>query len=116
MKTRAQVIRDLAQVYRHKIIIQQLVTGYDEYNQPIDEWQDVSTFWAKIEDLTGREYFAAQQVPTSQVSTRVRIRWRPDIKPEMRVVHGDRVLDIKAVLDRDGRRRELQLMCQEVIP
>lgn len=101
---------------RHKVTIQRLMTGEDEYGQPLNAWQDVVTVWANVEDLTGREYLAAQQVPTTQVSTRVTIRWRSDVKPEMRVVHGSRLLDIKAVLDSDGRRRELQLMCQEVAP
>ncbi|MBC7193869.1 phage head closure protein [Marinobacter sp.] len=99
---------------RHRILIQRLASGQDEYGQPLNAWQDVATVWAKIEDLSGREYFQAQQVPTAQVSTRITIRWRPDIEPTMRVVHGARVLDIKAVLDPDGRRREIQLMCLEV--
>lgn len=101
---------------RHRVTIQQRVTGQDEYGQPLNTWQDMATVWAKIEDLTGREYFSAQQIPTAQVSTRATIRWRADVKPEMRLVHGSRVLDIKAVLDPDGRRRQLQLMCQEVTP
>ena len=99
---------------RHRVTIQQLVVGQDDYGQPLNTWKDAATVWAKVEDLTGREYFAAQQVPTAEVSTRVTIRWRADIEPAMRVVHGARVLDIKAVLDPDGRKRELQLMCQEV--
>ncbi len=101
---------------RHRVTIQRLVTGQDDYGQPLDAWQDVATVWAKVEDLTGREYFQAQQVPTVQVSSRVTIRWRSDVKPEMRVLASNRLLDIKAALDPDGKRRELQLMCLEVTP
>jgi len=34
----------------------------------------------------------------------------------MLVRHDGRELEIQAVLDRDGRRRWLQLMCREVTP
>lgn len=101
---------------RHRVTIQQKTITQDTYGAEVETWAAVTTVWAKIEDLSGREYFAAQQVPTAQVSTRVTIRWRADVKPEMRALANGRVLDIKAALDPDGRKRELQLMCLEVTP
>lgn len=101
---------------RHRITIQKPVSTQDEFGQPTDSWDNVITLWAKVEDLSGREYFIAQQVPASQVNARITIRWRVGIKSEMRIVHGDRILNIKAVLDPDGRRKWLHLMCQEVSP
>mgnify|MGYP005862916515 CR=1 FL=1 len=100
---------------RHRVVLQQLVAGEDDYGQPTDTWQNMATVWAKIEDLAGREYFRAQQVPTAQISTRITIRYRSDVKPEMRIVWGDRTFNIAAVLDPDGRNRELQIMCLEVV-
>ncbi|OHV12122.1 phage head closure protein [Kushneria phosphatilytica] len=41
---------------------------------------------ASIEPLSAREFVASQAV-SSQVTARVVIRWRPGIKPTMRVVH-----------------------------
>lgn len=101
---------------RDRITIQQLVSGQDSYGQPIDVWQDVVTTWARVEDLSGREYFAAQQVPTSQITTRVTIRWRNDIKPYMRIIHGSRIYDIQSVPDPGGKKKYCQIMCKEVIP
>jgi SPP1 family predicted phage head-tail adaptor len=101
---------------RQRVTIQQLISGQDEYGQPVNAWDSIATVWAKVEDLAGREYFQAQQVPTSQVNTRITIRWRLDVKPEMRIVSGDRIFDIVAVLNPTGKKIELQLMCREVVP
>lgn len=101
---------------RHRVTIQSRSMGQDDYGQPLNTWQDITSVWADIEDLSGREWFQGQQIPSSQVSVRVTIRYRPDIKPDMRLLVENRVLDIKAVLDPTGRRQNLQLMCQEVIP
>lgn len=99
---------------RHRITIQTLSATKDECGHPVG-WDDVATVWAKVEDLSGREYFIAKQATATQVSTRITIRYRTDIKPEMRIVDGSRIFDIEAILDPDGRRRELQLMCQELV-
>jgi len=85
----------------------------DEFGQPIDDWVDVCTVWASIEALRGREYFTAQQT-VAQSDHRVTIRYRSGIEPAMRLVHGQRVFDIQAVLDRAGERRWLELICKEV--
>ena len=99
---------------RHRVTIQQYGITRDDFGAEVPDWMPLATVWASVEDLAGKEYFAAQQV-NAEVSTRIRIRYRGDIKPQMRVVYGARVLDIQAVLDPEGRRRELQLMCKEAV-
>jgi len=100
---------------RHRVVIQQATTTHDEYNQPIQTWQDFVTVWAKVEDLSGREYFAAQERESAEVKTRVTIRYRTDVQPNMRVVSGSRTFEIVSVIEPDGRKRELQLMCREAV-
>ncbi len=100
--------------FRHRITLQELVTGQDEAGQPVDMWQDVATVWAAVEPLRGREYFAAQQVQ-AEVTTRIRIRYRRGIRPEMRVLYDGRLFNILSVIDPEERHVELQLMCREVV-
>lgn len=100
--------------FRHRITLQELVTGQDEAGQPVQEWQDVATVWAAVEPLRGREYWAAAQVQ-SEVTTRIRIRYRSGIRPDMRVLYGGRVFNVTAVIDPEERHMELQLMCREVM-
>lgn len=100
---------------RHRITIQEFVEQVDEYGTPIGSgWQDVATVWAAVEPIQGREYILLQNTQ-SELTTRVRIRYRPGIKPAMRVVYGTRIFDIQAVIDFEERHVELQLMCKEVI-
>lgn len=99
---------------RHKVVIQQESGIRDpDSGEIIPGWSTFAEVWAEVVDLSGREYWSAQQVQ-SQVSTRVRIRYLDGVKPTMRVAHGSRTLQIEAVIDPDGRRRELQLMCSEI--
>lgn len=103
-----------AAIFRHRITLQELVTGQDEAGQPVQEWQDVATVWAAVEPLRGREYWAAAQVQ-SEVTTRIRIRYRSGVRPDMRVLYDGRLYNINAVIDPEERHMELQLMCKEVL-
>ncbi len=103
-----------AAIFRHRITLQELVTGQDEAGQPVQEWQDVATVWGAVEPLRGREYFAAAQVQ-AEVTTRIRIRYCRGIRPDMRVLYDGRLFDILSVIDPEERHRELQLMAREVI-
>lgn len=103
---------------RHKVTIQQRVETQDASGEVLESYTGFLTTFASIEALSGRELFAAQQVQ-SEVSTRIRIGFRPGVKETMRVLHtidhGSPeevdVYDIQAVLpDRTGRR-EVQLLC-----
>lgn len=99
---------------RHRITLQECVSGQDEAGQPVQEWQDVATVWGAVEPLRGREYFAAQQVQ-AEVTTRIRIRYRKGIRPEMRVLYDGRIFQIVAPpIDPEERHREIHLMCKEV--
>jgi SPP1 family predicted phage head-tail adaptor len=99
---------------RYRIDLQAPPVGQDIDGDPNTEWTSAGTVWAAKEDLTGRELFAAQAVQ-SEISTRFRIRYRDGIVPSMRIVCDDIIYNIAAVLDRDGTRRELQLMCSSEV-
>ena len=99
---------------RHRVTIQQPVETQNAYGEPVVAWQDVATVWAAVEPLRGREFFDAQQVQ-ARVDHRIRIRYRADVTPKMRVLLGSRAFNIQAVIEPESRRRELHLMCKEAI-
>ncbi|NSW92316.1 MAG: phage head closure protein [Firmicutes bacterium] len=104
-----------AGLLRRKVAIQKLVEVKDPLSGELKkDWADFATVWGSIEDLAGREFFDAQQV-NSEITTRVKIRYRKDIKATMRIICDDRVLEIAAPpIDPDGRKRELYLLCKGV--
>jgi SPP1 family predicted phage head-tail adaptor len=74
----------------------------------------VAEVWAAKEPLSGREFLEAQQVQ-ADLSVRFRIRYRDDVRPEMRCVEDGHTYHISAVLDQKGEKKELHLMCTEVL-
>jgi SPP1 family predicted phage head-tail adaptor len=99
---------------RSRVALQTATETQDDYGAPVPSWATTATVWGEVVDLSGREYFAAQQV-NAEVSTRIRIRYLAGVVPKMRAVANGRTFDILAVLDPDGRKRELHLMCKEVV-
>jgi len=97
---------------RHRVTIQQKVPTRDTFGGELVTWSPVATVWASVEPLQGREYLAARQLQ-AELTTRIRIRCRTGILPQMRVVWGSHTYDIQAVIEPESGRRELQLMCTE---
>lgn len=79
------------------------------------DWTNYTNAWAAVEDLSGRDYIQSQQLAEgSRVSTRITLRWRGDIDQSMRIKHGERTFSIQAILDPDGTKKMLQLMCSRL--
>lgn len=69
--------------------------------------------WAKIEPTSARDEFVEQRQEQSTTHM-VTIRWRGDVKSQMRVLHRGRKLLIQSIVDRDERRRFLICECEEI--
>lgn len=100
-----------------RITIQEPTSGSparNAYNEKNVVWADFAELWAEIIPLIGREFWAQQQVQ-SEVTIKVRIRYKSGVLPTMRVVYGARTLYIKSVIDVDEAHKEMVLMCSEGI-
>lgn len=86
-----------AQQLNNKVAIKRLDSGVDEIGQPVDTWTEVASVWADIRHPSGSESIRADQV-ASVVRASIRVLKRADVTAAMRVYHGDRVYEIKAVL------------------
>ncbi len=106
--------RDLIGQMRQRIALQvRTVTRVEGI--PEENWATVATVWAAVADLSGKEYFQAGAMQ-SEVTTRIKIRYRTGITPSMRVLYGSRVFQILSVIDKDERHHVIELTCKEVIP
>jgi len=99
---------------RHRVTLQaptneQDATGSEVITYPTD----TVSVWAEVLELRGREYISARE-QHSELTTKIRIRYREDIGVLWRAVHGTRVYDVIHVVDLMGKRRELELMCAEI--
>ena len=101
---------------RHRIYITERVEDLNELGEPVETWVTRHTVWAQIEDLSTTERLRAGS-SSAQITTRVTIRHRDGIHAGMRVLVGDRILEITgSPIDRDGRSRLIELACREVTP
>jgi len=102
-----------AGLLRHQVTIQTRTDIRDGKGTAVETWSDVTTVWGSIEPLQGKEYYDAHR-ENADITHRARIRYRPGVTRENRLLYGSRIFDIEAVLNPDERNRELTLLCREV--
>lgn len=98
---------------RHLVQLQRRVVTRDTYGGGIEEYHDIAEVWARIQPLRGEEYFKAQQI-TSSLDTKITIRYLYGLEPIDRVVFGNRIYGVHALINPDEKNAEMQLMCSEV--
>ena len=96
-----------------RVTVERFSRTEDELGQPIEAWAPLFTCWAAVEPLTGREYIAAQAA-VSEVTARIRMRFRPWMTAEDRVIHNGTTYNIVSLIDVRSDHRELVLMCKAV--
>lgn len=99
---------------RHRVTIQhRSQTQNPNTGEITPGWEDVATVWASVEPLSAREFIAAQG-QQSEVTARIKIRYREGITAAMRVLHRGNVYNIEGVLpDAKSGRHYLTLPVSE---
>lgn len=98
-----------------RVAIERAVSGspaVNAFGEPNVIWDELAEVWAAMEPLTGREFWAQQQVQ-SEITVRIRVRYRSDVMAGMRVVYNDAIYMIRNIIDPLEKHEELQLMCAE---
>lgn len=103
-----------AGLLRHQVTLQRPRTSGDAFGEERAEWEDVVELRAAITPVSGTEQMAAAQLAAT-VTHQVTTRYWPGITPRMRLLYGQRVLNIVSVVDVDERRRELRMDCAEAV-
>ncbi|MDE1466087.1 phage head closure protein [Spartinivicinus poritis] len=63
---------------KHRITIEKPELSKDEFGQPTKNWVVVCTTKAAIDPISGKEFFAAQQI-NNAINYKITIRYRPGI-------------------------------------
>ena len=92
-----------------KITIQQVTEGRTESGAVTETWSTFAEPFASVEPVSGREYFAAQQVQAEN-TVKFRIRYQRGINPKMRILYNDNVYDIQSIINGSERNDELLIM------
>lgn len=104
--------------YRHILTAQRFVGTRDVYGEPLTAddtaWENFLSFRAAISPISGREFYAAEQLQ-SEVTHKVRCRYRDGLHTEHRLKFGRRTFQILSVIDWEERHESLLIMCKELV-
>ena len=78
-----------------------------------ESWVTRQKLYASVHDVRGGEVFRGVQLEAN-VDLVVEINYHAWVDPKMRVRHEGRNLNIDAMLDREQRKRDLELHCSRV--
>lgn len=96
-----------------RIELQSATTAKNTYGEDVKTWATYTTVWASVVPLSGRELIYAQQI-SSEINIRVTIRYAATVAVGHRVKYGTRYFDINAVIDREMKNEQIELMCKEL--
>lgn len=99
-----------------KITIQRRTQTQDAAGQPVDAWVDVVKPWAWVKTQTGMGALRNSQdgsVAMSLVAYSFRIRYRPSVTDDMRVIYGGLYFDIKQVRHDLADHEWTDIVCEE---
>lgn len=100
---------------RQRVVFQRATVGQDSFGEPDQTWTDLATRWALVQPLRGNERRNANET-MAEVTTRIVCRNDSTIKtlaPGDRATWSGHTYDIKAVIARDHRRSELEILALE---
>jgi SPP1 family predicted phage head-tail adaptor len=75
-------------------------------------WADGSTIWAAIWPISANEAMRSGQL-TLEITHRIRIRYRSDIKGSWRIKFGDHYFSIVSLINPNQANKTLDLLCKE---
>lgn len=113
---------------QHFATIQKNTEADDTFRDIAGGWQDVKTVMVQFLPIAGREYIQLQQTE-AQTTHRVRMNYRSDVNPKMRLrmarpgideidQENDshfRIFHIESVINVNEANRELELMVKEQV-
>lgn len=97
---------------RHRVTFESRKTGRDEFGQPLEGWDLVATLWASVEPISGRELLSSQQTQ-SEITHRIRCRYRAGIETAQRIVYDGRPFNIESVINPREIGASLEILATE---
>ena len=99
-----------------RVRIERPVKTRNSLGEQLVTWEEFATVWAAVEPLSGGE-LTSLRAELADVTARIRIRYRPGVRPEMRIVHGSAVYNIASAIDVGSRHHELEILgATEAVP
>lgn len=99
---------------RHMVELQRATVTTDSHGDQVQAWETLAEVHAEVLPISGREMVQASQV-MADVNFTIRLRAYPELTltPKDRIKFGERIFDIRHIVDWGGRGVEWQVFCTE---
>lgn len=97
---------------RHRVVFQSATETQDAYGEADKSWTTLCTSWALVQPIKGAERFSANQM-VADVEYRIITRYRSELSSldaGDRATWNSKTFDIRAVIFRDHRMKELEIL------
>lgn len=95
-----------------RVDIEEYTTSDDGMGGTTTTWSTLDTVWADIKPLTGDEKMRLGEYQ-SDLTHKIKIRYRSDVDSEKRVSYNGRTFNIKYLLNRDEKDAYLEMTATE---
>lgn len=99
---------------RHRLMFKGPTNTADGMGGITKSWGSAFTIWGSIDPLKGKEFYESQLI-NSEITGKIKVRYRDDIDPTMQVYFGDRTFKILSIINPGERNMELNLMVKELV-
>ena len=97
--------------YRSRITLYKRAYTSNDMGGYVQTLVSIDTIWASFDNLSGKESLQYRQLyPTAQ--SKIKVRYRPDINPDFKVMYNKRYYNILSVVDIDNMQDELELIVE----
>ena len=97
---------------RHRITFQSERKVADEHHGHTSIWDNVATVWAKVEPVSGREYYYSHQLK-NVISHKITIRYWEGLTAELRIIFEERIMKIESLINLQEQERFIEIRCIE---
>ena len=102
---------------RHRVTFQSGSTAVNDFGEPTPVYSNIDTVWARVEPIAGKERYAAlhTQGEVDYIITCIYQDALSTLSIDDRAIWGSVTFDVKSVINRDERNRELQVFARRHI-
>ncbi len=97
---------------RHRVALQETVRTSDGQGGWTEAWETIATVWVSLKPKKAYEKFQALQMQTPK-NYEIGMRYRAGVTTKNRFLYGDRIFDIKEVINTDEKNMFLQILAIE---
>ncbi len=97
-----------------RVEIQKKTNTEDGFGGFIEEWVKVKDVWAEIKPITIFENFEADRI-NEKITHTITLRYLSDLKNDNRIKYGNRIFNIKGIINILEENNTLEVKVEEVI-